>query len=302
MSEQNQIQNSNISEPSTFAAIKDQIVGATKEVIGAVFNEDLQNAGAQQRIHGEKQYEALKSQAPSTSEPAASGPSETSRGWFGMAAPTNPPTQHSEASKGWFGSSDPEKSLMESAQPPSSWFGTSEPAKTTPAPAEPSTLTALKDQFVGSTKEVVGAVFNQNLQNSGAEQRIQGERTLRDLQNSISSEKDSNWTQQPEPSMTASQPSEPSRLLAVKDQLIGSTKEVLGAVFSENLHTAGVEQRIHGEREYETAVMSQESQGKWDQAVGTAKESTGRAFDDKKLESAGLIQRKQGEAERLVNA
>jgi len=297
MSEQNQNSNNIVSEPSTFSAIKDQLVGATKEVIGAVFNEDLQNAGAQQRIHGEKQFEALKSQTSSSSEAAVTAPSEASRGWFGITAPSIPPAQPSEASKGWFGYSDPEKTLMESSQPPSSWFGSSEPVKATPV-GEPSTLTALKDQVVGSTKEVVGAVFNQNLQNSGATQRIEGEKALRELQG----ERDSNWPLQSGGSQAVPESSEPSRLLAVKDQLVGSTKEVLGAVFSQNLQTAGVEQRIHGEREYETAVMAQETQGKWDQVVGTAKETTGHAFDNKKLEAAGLIQRKEGDIERLVNA
>jgi len=46
------------SHPSLFSALKDQFVGATKEVFGAVFNEDMQNSGAEQRIHGEKEYEA----------------------------------------------------------------------------------------------------------------------------------------------------------------------------------------------------------------------------------------------------
>jgi len=299
MSEQNQ--NSNpITEPSTFSAIKDQFVGATKEVIGAVFNEDLQKAGAQQRIHGENQYEALKSQASSSSEPTVSMPSEGPRGWFASSASSNPSTQPSEPSKGWFGSSDPEKTLMESSQPPKSWFGSSEDVKAAPAPADPSTMMAIKDQFVGATKEVIGAVFNKNLQNTGAEQRIHGERTLRDLQDSISGDRESRRPEQPDASMSES--SEPSRLFAMKDQLVGSTKEALGAVFSQNLHTAGVEQRIHGEREYETAILAQEAQGKWDQTVGTAKETAGRTFNDKNLEDAGLIQRKQGEVERMVNA
>jgi uncharacterized protein YjbJ (UPF0337 family) len=46
------------SHPSFFSALKDQFVGATKEVFGAVFNENLRNSGAEQRIHGEKEYEA----------------------------------------------------------------------------------------------------------------------------------------------------------------------------------------------------------------------------------------------------
>jgi len=285
MSEQNQNSNT-IAEPSTFTAIKDQFLGAAKEVIGSVFNQDLQQAGAQQRIHGENEMQAMKSQTPQSSDPTNSQSStEAPRSWFGTSAPSNNPAQPSEPSKGWFGYSDPEKTLMESSEPPKSWFGSSsETVKPSPTVPEPSTMSAIKDQFMGSAKEVIGAVFNEDLQNSGAEQRIQGERTLRNLQDAMTPERDGSWSK---PSV--SDPSEPSKIFAVKDQLIGSTKEALGSVFSQNLHDAGVEQRIHGEREYETAIIAKESQ-----------ESLSRGFDDKKLVSAGLIPPTQ--PEKMVNA
>ena len=181
----------------------------------------------------------------------------------------------------------------------------------------PSTFTALKDQFLGATKEVFGAVFNENLQNAGAEQRIQGERNFENLQQSSPSNTETSWfpfsssssstsdsssSSSVNPSSWTEPSSEPSKLMAIKDQLVGSTKEVFGAVFNQDLQNSGAEQRIHGEREYEKAIMSQENQGKWDQGVGTLKESAGRALDDKKMQAEGVAQRKLGEAERIVNA
>jgi len=358
MSEQNQNTNTTITEPTTFSAIKDQLLGATKEVIGAVFNRDLQNAGAQQRIHGERELEALHNQASQTSGPVWSGTanpekilmetsdpfgstdpsvktvlptvesSEPSRGWLGTFVPLNTSSHPSEHARAWTGSADPEKVLMETSDPfgstdpsvrpalphvdpaiaaPSEpsrgWLGSlasmmpsshpADPSKTHPNEhSHPSTISAIQNQIVGSTKEVVGAVFNENLQNSGAKQRIQGETDYQSLQHSLPQDQ----------STTSPVSSEPSKILAMKDQLLGSTKEVIGAVLSQNLHDAGVEQRIHGEREYETALMAQESQANWNQSVGTLKETVGSAFDDKKLQTQGLVQRSQGEVEKMVNA
>jgi len=147
--------------------------------------------------------------------------------------------------------------------------------------------------MVGATKEVVGAVFNEDLQNAGAEQRIQGERDLQQLQGTNSS---------PSREETWSDPSEPSMLSAIKDQLIGSTKEVLGTVLSENLHSAGVQQRIHGEREYEIAVMNQENQSTSDQSHESLKETAGQTIDHNKIQVEGSTQPQEGEVKRVLNA
>jgi len=359
MSEQNQNTNTTITEPSTFSAIKDQLLGATKEVIGAVFNRNLQNAGAEQRVHGEIEFEAIQNHSSVTSESSWSGSSdpekilmetsdpfgstepsvktllpkvehsEPSRGWLGSFVPINTSTQPLESSKGWLGSTDPEKVLMETSDPfgsfdpsvrppvvpPTSgpsepsrgWLGSlasiipsthhAEPSKT--HPSDPTTMSAIQNQLVGTTKEVVGAFFNENLQNSGAEQRIQGERDYQNL-HPVSPQEPSIIPPVVPPT---SGPSEPSKIVALKDQLVGSTKEAIGSVLSQNLYNAGIEQRIHGERESLIAEMPKESQAKyWDQSVGAIKENDERAFEEKKLQTQGLVQQAQGEVNRMVNA
>jgi len=295
MSEQNNTQQINESEPSRFTALKDQFFGATKEVIGAVFSENLQNAGAEQRIHGEKALQTV--QEPSLTRTEASEPSGTwFSAWSAPAEPTPSDTTHSEPAKSWF-----------------PWAATSsEPSTTVSESSDPSKVSALKDQVVGATKEVFGAVFNEDIQNAGAEQRIQGEKDLQALHYGNPTSQPSwsaPWSASSEPTQPRSIPSEtwsdssdPSKIVAVKDQILGATKEVLGAVFNENLHSAGLEQRIHGEREYEIAVMNQEKQANWDQAVGTVKENAGQALDNKKMQSEGWAQRNEAEVKRVLNA
>jgi uncharacterized protein YjbJ (UPF0337 family) len=281
---------------STFIALKDQFLGATKEVIGAVFNENLQNAGAQQRIQGEKEFQELREASP-TKETTWSAPwsasDEAPKTWSDPAS-FDPKPASTEPSSTWFGS----------------WFGSSQPSETTSsAPksdsSEPSRMTALKDQYVGATKEVAGAVFNENLQNAGAEQRIRGEKDMENLSQDPTSQ--SNWSApwpvlNEAPKTWSDLPAEPSKISAVKDQLVGATKEVLGAVFSENLHSAGAEQRIHGEREYEIAIMAQEKQANWDNAAGTVKETAGQLMDNKKMQAEGWAQQREGEIKKVLNA
>jgi uncharacterized protein YjbJ (UPF0337 family) len=168
-------------------------------------------------------------------------------------------------------------------------------------PQEPSRWTAVKDTVVGATKEVIGAVFNENLQNSGAQQRIHGERELRAVERT---------EDELLPNMPV--PSEPSKLNAIKDQVVGSTKELMGAIFSSNLQHSGVEQRIHGEREYETALMAEESQARQDKAFDNLRDAWTNKNQDKPAENlkeppADWNKNKQAEgqedtAKRLVNA
>jgi len=310
MSEQNQNTNTTITEPSTFSAIKDQLLGATKEVIGAVFNRNLQNAGAEQRIHGEIEFEALQNHSSVTSEPSWSGSSnpekilmetsdpfgstepsvktllpkvehsEPSRGWLGSFVPINTSTQPLESSKGWLGSTDPEKVLMETSDP----FGSVDPSvrsalpavvPPTSGPSEPSR------GWLGSLASIIPSTHHA----------------------------EPSKTHHSDPTtMSAVVPptsghSEPSKIVAIKDQLVGSTKEAIGSVLSQNLYNAGIEQRIHGERESIIAEMPQETQAKyWDQSVGTIKENDERTFEDKKLQTQGLVQQANGQVERMVNA
>lgn len=293
MSDQSNNNSQTVNEqPSTFTALKDQFMGATKEVFGAVFNENLQHSGAEQRIQGERELQEIREASPRRE-------SNWSAPWSASDAPIMNDPLHSksvpsEPASTWFGS----------------WFGgASQPSSNISAPSapsEPSTLTALKDQYVGATKEVAGAVFNEELRNAGAEQRIRGEQDLKDLSQAVPSNQ-SNWSA-PWPVLNeakkewSEESSEPSKLAAVKDQLVGATKEVLGAVFSENLHNAGVEQRIHGEREYEIAVMSQEQQANWDRNVGAVKETTGDVLGNKKMQAEGWSQQREGEIKKVLNA
>jgi len=326
MSEQSKNTSQYVNEPSTFTALKDQFMGATKEVIGAVFNENLQNAGAEQRIHGEKEFQEIRETSPNKD-------SSSSSNWYSMAAPW---TASDEAPKTW---SDPASFESRPAEPlntrsldaknwsdsvsldskaaptePSntwfgSWFGSaqpSQPVSSSDMPNEPSRMTALKDQYVGGAKEVAGAVFSENLQNSGAEQRIRGENDMKDL-NQAAPNTQSNWSA-PSPVLNetpktwSSDPTDPSKISAMKDQLVGATKEVIGAVFSKNLHEEGAEQRIHGEREYEIALMTEEKQANWDRSAGTVKETTGQLLDNKKMQAEGLAQRRVGEIKKVLNA
>jgi len=242
--------------------LKDQLVGATKEVFGAVFNENLHDAGAEQRIRGEREFEEMRQASPRSESSSWSTPLQSSSG-------------PSEPSKTWFGAI----------------FGSSEATAPVSEPTDSSRMSALKDTYVGATKEVVGAVFNEDLRNAGAEQRIRGESA------SLSSE-----TAPQDASKNWSDPSEPSKVLAMKDQILGATKEVLGAVFSENLHNAGVDQRIHGEREYEIAVMAQEKQANWDQTAGSAKATAGQVLDNKMMQAEGETQQRQAEIKKVLNA
>jgi uncharacterized protein YjbJ (UPF0337 family) len=284
MSEQNNNNSTQINnESSTLTALKDQLMGATKEVFGAVFNDNLHDAGAEQRIRGEREFEELrhKTSSPESNVSAPWSASET----------LNSNSTPAEPSKTWFGS----------------WFGSAEPSAPVIQPTDSSNLSALKDQYVGATKEVVGAVFNEDLQNAGAEQRIRGE-----LNQAPPSSESSSWTapwsatnenqNQNQLTQNWTDPAEPSKISAVKDQLLGATKEVLGAVFSENLHTAGIEQRIHGEREYEIAVMTQERQADQNQTVGAVKEVAGQVMNDKRMEAEGFAQQRESEIKRVLNA
>ena len=167
-------------------------------------------------------------------------------------------------------------------------------------PAEPSRFTAIKDTIVGATKEVIGAVFNENLHNAGAQQRIHGEREFRAVERT----EDESF-----PNMVP--PTEPSKLNAIKDQILGSTKELVGSVFNTNLQNSGVEQRIHGEREYETALIAEEAQARKDKAF----DNLGKAGDwnpnlpAEKMKEAPAewnknkqAEREEDIAKRLVNA
>jgi len=312
------------SGPSTFVALKDQFLGATKEVFGAVFNEDLQNAGAQQRIQGEREFQEIRDASPNNN-------TESSSTWSSLAAPWS---ASNDAPKTW---SDPAsfETRPVSAEPlntraldskptePSSswfgsWFGSSQPSQPEPSSNvsnEPSRMSALKDQYVGATKEVAGAVFNQDLQNAGAEQRIRGENDMKDLSQAApssnsswsapwtaSNEAPKNWSSNDAPTTWSSDPTDPSKISAMKDQIVVATKEVLGAVFSKNLHEEGAEQRIHGEREYEIALMTQEKQANWDQSAGTVKETAGQLLGNKKMEAEGMAQQRESEVKRVLNA
>jgi len=294
MSDQSNNNNSQIneSEPSTFTALKDQFIGATKEVFGAVFNEDLQNAGAEQRIQGEKQLEETR-QAPPSAESSSSSSVFSAPLSTSSEASKPEPTDSSKSS--WFPSWSSSDATTTEAQPEpsstsssSSWFPWASSSEASETTSESSRATAFKDQMVGATKEVVGAVFNEDLQNAGAEQRIQGERDLQQLQGTSSPSREETW----------SDPSDPSKLSAIKDQLIGSTKEVLGTVLSENLHSAGVQQRIHGEREYEIAVMNQENQSNSE----PLNETIGQTIDHNKIQVEGSTQPQEGEVKRVLNA
>jgi len=316
MSEQSKNTSQNVNEqsgPSTFIALKDQFLGATKEVFGAVFNENLQNAGAQQRIQGEKEFQEIR-------EASLTNNNEPTSNW------SAPWTASNDAPKTWsdpasFESRPAEPTLNSRAldaksgptEPSSSWFGTwfgssqpSHPEPSSNVSNEPSRMTALKDQYVGATKEVAGAVFNEDLQNAGAEQRIRGETDMKDLSQAAPSSESSwsaPWTASNEaPKTWSSDPTDPSKILAVKDQIVGATKEVLGAVFSKNLHEEGAEQRIHGEREYEIALMTQEKQANWDQSAGTVKETAGQLLGNKKMQAEGMAQQREAEVKRVLNA
>jgi uncharacterized protein YjbJ (UPF0337 family) len=290
MADQSNNNSQNVNElPSTFTALKDQFLGATKEVIGAVFNENLQQSGAEQRMLGEKELQEIREASPRRE-------SNWSAPWSASDAPIMNDPLHtksvpSEPASTWFGS----------------WFGgSSQPSSNVSAPSEPSTMTAMKDQYVGATKEVAGAVFNQDLQNAGAEQRIRGEQDLRDL-NQAAPNNQSNWSApwsvlNEAKKEWSEQPTEPSKIAAMKDQLVGATKEVLGAVFSDNLHNAGLEQRIHGEREYEKAVMAQETQANWDQNVGAVKQTAGDVLGNKKMQGEGWAQQREAEIKKVLNA
>lgn len=330
MSEQSKNTSQSVNEqsgPSTFTALKDQFLGATKEVVGAVFNENLQNAGAEQRIHGEKEFQETRVASPNKD-------SSTSSSWynFTMAAPwsasndapktwsdpasfepkptqAEPSNTRSLDSKNW---SEPASLDTKSTptEPSNTWFGSwfgssqsSHPVSSNDTPNESSTMTALKDQYVGATKEAAGAVFSQDLQNAGAEQRIRGENDMKDL-NQAAPSTQSNWSAplNEAPKTWSSDPTEPSKISAMKDQILGATKEVIGAVFSKNLHDQGAEQRIHGEREYEIAVMSEEKQANWDRSAGTVKETAGQLMDNKKMQAEGIAQQRESEIKKVLNA
>jgi uncharacterized protein YjbJ (UPF0337 family) len=198
------------------------------------------------------------------------------------------------------------------------------------APVEPSMMTGWKDQAVGSMKETLGSVTNnQNMELTGKAQQFHGRNEAEFAKAQSQGLTEPEHFGQPKDSDRAQGQVEGdkiSSLSAIKDIAVGSIKETFGSVTgNQNTELAGKAQQLHGKNEAEFAkaqregltepehyahgkkpepaegeVISQEPSklsGLKDQAVGAVKETVGSATNNQKLEIEGKAQKFQGSSQ-----
>jgi len=163
---------------------------------------------------------------------------------------------------------------------------------------EQSTISGVKDQVVGGTKQYAGqAMGREDLEDSGYIQKEGGKAEF-------------NRPSQTQGTQQGPYSGEQSTISGVKDQVVGGTKQYAGqALGREDLEDSGYIQKEGGKAEFNRPSGPQGTQersysgekstitGIKDEVVGVTKQATGKVLGKEGLEDAGYVQKECGKAE-----
>jgi len=255
---------SNQHEVSKVSAIKDQAIGTVKQVIGNVIgNNKMEVEGKAQKILGKNEYQDAKmAKNEATPNPHAYDPQTYHQQAFPDPAqpePLTPNVQEPTNAPGQTITPAYNQTVPPTGAQPAPVPSQPKPFSAAPSSQEPSQMSGLKDQAVGSIKENVGsATNNPQMEMAGKAQNIHGhnEAEFAKAKNEGYNEPQhfEHGTKTTEQAQGKVEGDNVSSLSAIKDQAVGSVKESFGsATDNQKTELEGKAQKIHGKNEAEFA-------------------------------------------------